>query len=150
MKKFLLDFLRRGLVACGLGPVVLAFLYLILQHQAAVEILTVNQVCVGIFSLTALAFIAGGMNAIYQIEQLPLMVAILIHGGILYISYLGTYLLNGWLEWGVAPVLVFTGIFILGYFVIWAIIYTIIKKRTASLNEKLKQRQQSSQGNATG
>ena len=150
MKKFLLDFLRRGLVACGLGPVVLAFLYLILQHQAAVEILTVIQVCIGIFSLTALAFIAGGMNAIYQIEQLPLMVAILIHGGILYISYLGTYLLNGWLEWGVAPVLVFTGIFILGYFVIWAIIYTIIKKRTASLNEKLKQRQQSSQGNATG
>ena len=150
MKKFLLDFLRRGLVACGLGPVVLAFLYLILQHQAAVEILTVNQVCVGIFSLTALAFIAGGMNAIYQIEQLPLMMAILIHGGILYISYLGTYLLNGWLKWGVAPVLVFTGIFILGYFVIWAIIYTIIKKRTASLNEKLKQRQQSSQGNATG
>ena len=150
MKKFLLDFLRRGLVACGLGPVVLAFLYLILQHQAAVEILTVNQVCIGIFSLTALAFIAGGMNAIYQIEQLPLTVAILIHGGILYISYLGTYLLNGWLEWGVAPVLVFTGIFILGYFVIWAIIYTIIKKRTASLNEKLKQRQQSSQGNATG
>ena len=150
MKKFLLDFLRRGLVACGLGPVVLAFLYLILQHQAAVEILTVNQVCIGIFSLTALAFIAGGMNAIYQIEQLPLMVAILIHGGILYISYLGTYLLNGGLEWGVAPVLVFTGIFILGYFVIWAIIYTIIKKRTASLNEKLKQRQQSSQGNATG
>ena len=150
MKKFLLDFLRRGLAACGLGPVVLAFLYLILQHQAAVEILTVNQVCVGIFSLTALAFIAGGMNAIYQIEQLPLMMAILIHGGILYISYLGTYLLNGWLVWGVAPVLVFTGIFILGYFVIWAIIYTIIKKRTASLNEKLKQRQQSLQGNATG
>ena len=150
MKKFLLDFLRRGLVACGLGPVVLALLYLILQHQAAVEILTVNQVCIGIFSLTALAFIAGGMNAIYQIEQLPLMVAILIHGGILYISYLGTYLLNGWLKWGVAPVLVFTGIFILGYFVIWAIIYTIIKKRTASLNEKLKQRQQCSQGNATG
>ena len=142
MKKFLLDFLRRGLVACGLGPVVLAFLYLILQHQAAVEILTVNQVCIGIFSLTALAFIAGGMNVIYQIERLPLMVAILIHGGVLYVSYLATYLINDWLEWGVTPILVFTGIFVFGYLAIWAIIYSIIKNSTDKINEVLKKKQQ--------
>ena len=142
MKKFVLEFLRRGLIACGIGPIVLAILYLILQQAAALETLSVNQVCIGIFSITALAFIAGGMNAIYQIERLPLMVAILIHGSVLYISYLGTYLINGWLEWGVAPVLVFTGIFILGYFVIWAIIYAIIKRNTARLNEILKKRRQ--------
>ena len=100
MKKNVLEFLRRGFVTCGFGPIVLAILYLILQHQANLETLTVNQVCLGIFSLSALAFIAGGMNVIYQIEKLPLMVALLIHGGVLYISYLGTYLLNGWLEWG--------------------------------------------------
>ena len=88
MKKFVLEFLRRGLIASGIGPIVLAIVYLILQQTAAVETLSVNQVCIGIFSITALAFIAGGMNAIYQIERLPLMVAILIHGGILYISYL--------------------------------------------------------------
>ena len=142
MKKFVLDFLRRGLIACGLGPIVLAFLYLILQQSAAVETLTVNQVCIGIFSLTALAYIAGGMNAVYQIERLPLMVAILIHGGVLYISYLVTYLLNGWLEWGVTPILAFTGIFVLGYLLIWAIIYSIIKKRTDRVNEILKEKQQ--------
>ena len=143
MKKNILDFFRRGFVACGFGPVVLAVLYLILQHKAEIEVLTVNQVCLGIFSLSALAFIAGGMNVIYQIERLPLMVAILIHGSVLYISYLVTYLLNNWLEWGVTPILVFSGIFILGYLVIWAIIYCIIKKRTERLNEILKQKQQS-------
>ena len=68
--------------------------------------LPVSQVCVGIFSLFFLAFIAGGMNAIYQIEQIPLMWAILIHGGTLYISYLATYLINDWLEQGIIPVLV--------------------------------------------
>ena len=113
MKKFILDFLRRGSVACGFGPIVLAVLYLILRQSADLMTLTVNEVCVGIFSLTGLAFIAGGMNAIYQIERLPLMVAILIHGCVLYISYLGTYLLNDWLEWGVMPILVFTGIFVI-------------------------------------
>ena len=143
MKRFIIEFLRRGLSACGLGPIVLSILYLILQRSAALETLTVNQVCIGIFSLTSLAFIAGGMNAIYQIERLPLMVAILIHGGILYISYLVTYLLNDWLEWGAAPVFVFSGIFVVGYLVIWVIIYSITKARTASLNEKIKQKQRS-------
>ena len=137
MKKHILEFIRRGLAACGFGPIVLAVLYLILQHQGVVQILTVNQVCLGIFSLSALAFIAGGMNFIYQIEQLPLMVAILIHGCVLYISYLLTYLLNSWLEWGAVPVLAFTGIFVLGYLVIWAIIYSIIKKKTQTLNKML-------------
>ena len=142
MKKNVLEFFRRGFVACGFGPIVLAILYLILQHQAAVETLTVNQVCLGIFSLSALAFIAGGMNVIYQIERIPLMIAILIHGSVLYVTYLGTYLLNDWLEWGAIPVLVFSGIFILGYLAIWAIIYSIIKKRTQKLNEILKEKQQ--------
>ena len=83
------------------------------------------------------------MNVIYQIERLPLMVAILIHGGVLYISYLGTYLLNGWLELGRTPILVFSGIFVLGYLAIWVVIYSIIKRRTERLNEILEKKRQS-------
>ena len=143
MKKFVLEFLRRGLIASGIGPIVLAIVYIILQKTAAVETLSVNQVCIGIFSITALAFIAGGMNAIYQIERLPLMVDILIHGGILYISYLVTYLLNDWLDFGVLPIIVFSTVFVVGYIVIWAIIYSIIKRNTAKLNKMLKEKQQS-------
>ena len=141
MKRIILEFFRRGLIASGFGSIVLAILYLILKHQANVETLTVNQVCLGIFSLSALAFIAGGMNVVYQIERLPLMVAILIHGVVLYITYLVTYLINDWLEMGATPILVFSGIFILGYLAIWAIIYVIIKKRTERLNVILKQKQ---------
>ena len=141
MKKFVLDFLRRGLIAAGIGPIVLAFVYLILQQASAIETLSVNQVCIGIFSITALAFIAGGMNAIYQIERLPLMVAILIHGGILYISYLVTYLLNDWLDFGALPIIVFSVVFVVGYIVIWAIIYSVIKRNTEKVNKMLKQKQ---------
>ena len=142
MKKHMVEFFRRGLVACGFGPLVLAVLYLILRRAGAVETLSVEQVCTGIFSLSALAFIAGGMNFIYQIERLPLMGAILIHGGVLYVSYLATYLVNDWLELGILPILVFSGIFVLGYVVIWAIIYSIIKRNTDKLNEGLKRSQQ--------
>ena len=144
MKKFVLEFLRRGVIASGIGPIVLAIVYLILKQSAAIDTLTVNQVCVGIFSLSALAFIAGGMNAIYRIERMPLMTAILIHGGVLYVGYLGTYLLNDWLDFGVIPIIVFTAIFVVGYIVIWAIIYSIIRRSTAKLNKKLKIKQQNS------
>ena len=141
MKKFVLDFIRRGLIGCGFGPLVLAILYKILESQGILETLTVHQVCMGIFSISALAFIAGGSNAIYQLERLPLMVAILIHGAVLYGSYLVTYLLNDWLEWGPVPVMVFTGIFVVGYLAIWAVIYCISKKNTAKVNALLKEKQ---------
>ena len=146
MKKIILDFLHRGLVACGFGPIILAIVYLILQNQAAVETLTVNQVCIGIFSLSALAFIAGGMNVIYQIERLPLMVAILIHGVVLYISYLVTYLFNDWLKSGGTSIFVFSVIFVLGYVIVWVIIYSITKKRTERINEILKKKQKHEDG----
>ena len=142
MKKYVWEFARRGLVSCGFGPLVLAIIYLILHHTIDLQTLPVKEVCTGILSLFALAFIAGGMNFLYQIERLPLMLAILIHGGVLYLSYLGTYLLNGWLDKGWMPILIFTGIFLLGYLVIWAIIYSVNKKNTDKINQLLKDKQQ--------
>lgn len=140
MKKFALDFLRRGLVACGFGPIVLAIVYLILNKNGVVDVLSVGEAATGIFSLTALAFIAGGMNAVYQIERLPLMLDILLHGGVLYASYLATYLVNNWLETSMIPILAFTGVFVVGYFAIWAVIYCVIRRRTKRINEILNQK----------
>ena len=143
MKRFISVFVLRGLVAMGIGPIVLAIVYSILRHAVAIDTLTVSQVCTGIFSLSALAFVAGGMNAIYQIERMPLMSAILIHGTVLYVGYLCTYLINDWLDIGMIPIIVFTAIFVVGYIVIWAIIYSMIRGKTAKLNEMLKEKQRS-------
>jgi hypothetical protein len=145
MKKILPDFLRRGLASLGFGPLILAVVYLISGRCAGVQTLTVEEVVIGIFSLSALAFVAGGMNAIYQIEQLPLMKAIALHGSVLYVSYLLTYLLNGWLQQGWMPILVFTAIFIAGYLAIWAVIYFVIKRNTEQVNAILKKKQQNIQ-----
>ena len=141
MKKIFWEFIRRGLMACGFGPVILAVLYLILRYNGVVETLTVNEVCTGIFSISALAFIAGGMNVIYQVERLVLTHAIFIHGCVLYINYLATYLLNGCIEWGITPIGVFSGIFVVGYIAVWAIIYFVTKRNTKKLNDILEQKQ---------
>ena len=141
MMKILKDFLMRGMVAAGFGPLALAALYLVMARHGGIEELAVSDVCTGILSITALAFLAGGMNAIYQIERLSLMATITIHGCVLYGGYLATYLVNGWLEQGRGAILVFTVIFIAGYLAIWAVIYWITKRNTERLNEILKQNQ---------
>ena len=142
MKKIFLEFCRRGMIASGFGPIVLAIVYLILDYHSSIELLTVNQVYIGIFSLSALAFIAGGMNVVYQIERLPLMYAIFLHGIVLYVVYLITYLINDWIVWGLTPIFVFTGIFVFSYIVIWVFIYTITKKNTDKINQILIKKHQ--------
>ncbi len=138
MKKFWKEFLFRGLICAGGGPVVLAIIYGILGATGAVESFSPNEVCMGILSITILAFIVAGMTAIYQMEQLPLPTMILLHGGALYIAYIITYLLNGWLKRSPIPILIFTGIFLVGYALIWAIIYWVEKSKTEKLNKLLR------------
>lgn len=138
MKKFWKDFLLRGLICAAGGPLVLAIVYGILSATKTVEIVSTGEVCTALFTIIALAFIAAGMTAIYQMEQLPLPIMILLHGGALYIAYLITYLLNGWLQNQFIPILVFTGIFLAGYAIIWLIIYFVEKAKAEKLNKMLK------------
>lgn len=138
MKKFWKEFLLRGLICASGGPVVLATIYGILGATGTVQAFSPKEVCLGIFTITMLAFIAAGMTAIYQMEQLPLPIMILLHGGALYIAYILTYLLNGWLQKSPVPILIFSGIFVAGYSLIWFIIYRIEKAKAEKLNKLLK------------
>lgn len=138
MKQFWKDFLFRGLVSAAGGPLVLAIIYGILGATGEVTSLTPREVCLGILSITLLAFIVAGMTAIYQVEKLPLASAILIHGGVLYATYLLIYLINGWLQKGIIPIMVFTGIFLVVYILIWMVIYCTERAKIRKLNEMRK------------
>ena len=138
MKKFLKNFLLRGLICAAGGPLVLAVIYGILGVTGTVEAIPATQACLGIVTIALLAFIAAGMTAVYQMEQLPLPIMILLHGGALYVAYILTYLINGWLQNSLVPILVFTGIFVVGYALVWLIIYLVEKEKTERLNELLK------------
>ncbi len=140
MKKFFKEFLLRGLICAGGGPLVLAIIYGILGAAGTVEAFSPREVCMGILTITLLAFIAAGMTAIYQMEQLPLPIMILLHGGALYIAYILTYLMNGWLQNSLTPILIFSGIFVAGYALIWLIIYCVTRVKTEALNKKLKEK----------
>ena len=139
MKQFWKEFLIRGLVACGFGPVILAIIYGILGATGTVQTLTPAEVCKGILSITLMAFIAGGVTAVYQFEQIPLFLAILGHGVALYLDYLMIYLVNGWIAQGITPLVVFTLIFVVGYALTWLMIYILTSKGTTRINRMLSQ-----------
>lgn len=138
MKKFVSDFILRGLLAAAGGPVVLAIVYGILGQAGIVDTLTPAEVCKGILTVTLLALTVGGMTAIYQVERLPLVSAILIHCGVLYMVYILIYLINGWLKNQLVPIAIFTAAFILGYALIWLCVYLSIRAKTEALNRKFR------------
>ncbi len=138
IKKNYKQFLFRGCLSMGCGPVVLAIVYAIIQLCGGDVLLNGFEVALGILTITGLAFIAGGITVVYQIEELPLSYGITAHGIVLYIAYAAVYLVNGWLKSGPVPFIVFTLIFILGYLFTWGIIYLVTRKNTEKINEKLQ------------
>lgn len=137
MKKFWKNFALRGLAAAVGGPVILAIVYGILGATGAVQVLSPGEVCLGIITVTVMAFVAAGITAIYQSESLPLGLQILIHAAVLYADYLFMYLLNDWIPKDWAAIGIFSGTFLVGFALIWLVIYLSIRKKTAKLNTKL-------------
>jgi uncharacterized membrane protein YvlD (DUF360 family) len=121
-----------------MDPIILAIIYAILGASGVTQSIDIYEAALAIISIAVLAFIAAGITVIYQIERLPLLYAILLHGLVLYADYALIYLLNGWLNDGMLPFLIFTACFFAGYALIWLIVYFSIRKKTDELNRHLK------------
>lgn len=137
MKKYILEFVKRGLMAAAGGPVVLAIIYFVLGATGTVTALSPHEVSLGIVSITLMAFIAAGITMIYTMESLALPMAILIHAGVLYLDYLLMYLLNSWLPRNAIGL--FSVIFFAGFVLVWVIIWLCIRAKTKKLNAKMQQ-----------
>lgn len=135
-------FFHIGAMTAGGGPLILALIYWILSASGQIGALSVSEVVLGIVTSIFLAFISGGISVIYCIETLPLMWASLLHVTVLYLDYLIIYLVNGWLNCSLLPILIFTGIFMTGYFIIWCFVFLSIQNSVKKMNAKLKKENQ--------
>lgn len=140
MKIYIKEFCKRGLIAFGFGPIVIAIVYLSLEWSGVCDALSLSEVAKQIILVSVMAFLAAGITVVYQIEKLPLPIAILIQATVLYIDYISAYLINGWIKSALVPIAIFTVAFILGFALIWCIVYIVTKKHTKSLNEQLKEK----------
>jgi hypothetical protein len=137
MNKFVKNFLQRGLVFGGLGPIMLGIIYAILEKVIPGFTLGGYQVLVAIVSIYLLAFIQAGASVFYNIEGWQMAKSLLCHFGILYVAYLLCYVVNSWIPFSFDVIMIFTGCFAVGYFLVWGIVCLTVKNTVARLNSKI-------------
>ena len=138
MNKYLKMFLHRGLVFGGFGPVILGIIYAVIQSKDANFSVNGFQALVEIVSIYLLAFVHAGASVFNQIESFSVPKSLLCHLSVLYVAYVTCYLVNNWIPFDANVLLVFTGIFLAVYFVVWVTVVTVIRITSRKLNEKLK------------
>ena len=134
MKAFLKEFVKRGSMFCGGGPLIVAIIYMFLP----VETVGVSHIVTEILTSLLLAFIAAGISAIYTVEKIPYPTAGLIQGSVLLADYLTIYLINGWIPVTWQSITMFVTIFVAAFLTSSLIIYHSIKVQIEKLNKQIK------------
>ena len=138
MSKYVKEFFHRGLIFGGFGPIILGIIYLIISKTVESFSLSAKEVLLGIVSIYILAFIQAGASVFNQIEEWPIPKSLLFHFLSIYLAYALCYILNSWIPFVPEVLLIFTAIFVVGYFVIWIIVYMCVKAASKKMNKKLR------------
>jgi len=137
MNRYLKEFFHRGLIFGGFGPIVLGVIYAIVEASVADFSLSGMQVLVAIVSIYLLAFVQAGASVFNQIEHWSLPKSLFCHFGLLYLVYVGCYLLNDWIPFNKNVLLIFTAIFVAVYFAVWITVFVSVKIASKKLNRKI-------------
>ncbi len=138
MSKYAKEYLIRGLMFGGFGPIIAGIVFLSLHLSKADFSLTGSSVFLAILSTYILAFVQAGSSVFNQIEEWSVAKSTGIHFLSLYIVYIACYLVNSWLPFSWGVIAIFTGIFIFVYFAIWITVYLILKNASNGLNKAIK------------
>ena len=138
MNKYLKEFLHRGLMFGGFGPIVTGIVFFIIEKTVDGVSFNATEVLLAIVSAYLLAFIQAGATVFNQIEDWPLPKSLLCHFVSLYIAYSGCYLLNSWIPFEPMVLVIFSVAFTATFFIIWLIVYLSVKTVSRKMNSKLR------------
>ncbi len=138
MNKYVKEFLHRGLMFSGFGPIIFGIIIFIVSKTTDSFILEAGEVLIGIVSTYLLAFVHAGASVFNQIEHWGIGKSLLCHLSTLYVAYSICYVINTWIPFEPKMLLLFTVIFMVIYFVVWGIVYFTIKATSKKFNAKLK------------
>lgn len=137
MNKHLKSFLHRGLIFGGFGPIVTGIVFLILGATLEGFSLTGFEVFLAVISTYLLAFVHAGASVFNRIEHWGIAKSVLCHFAVLYAAYTAVYLCNSWIPFEPLVILIYTGIFVLTYAVIWLSVFISTRATKRRLNERL-------------
>lgn len=138
MNKYLKEFLHRGLIFGGFGPIVAGIVYAILEKTIAGFSLGGTETFLAIISTYLLAFVQAGATVFNQIEDWPMPQSLFCHFVTLYVAYSLCYILNYWIPFEPMVLLIFSLIFAATFFLIWGIVYFSVKSMSKKMNSKLR------------
>ena len=137
MNKYVKEFLNRGLIFGGFGPVVVGIVFAILQYTVEGFSLGGTQVLLAIISTYLLAFVQAGVTVFNQIEHWSTVKSLLCHFGSLYAAYSVCYVANSWIPFDPMVLVIFTAIFVVMFFVIWTVVYLSVRAASRKFNKTL-------------
>ena len=137
MNVYVKNFLHRGLLFGGCGPIVAGILYFVLSVTLPSFTLSGKEVFMAIVSTYLLAFLQAGASVFNQIEHWSVPKSLLCHFVTIYVAYSACYLLNTWIPFKPMVLLIFTVIFVVSYFIIWLIVYLAVRSVEKRLNKQL-------------
>jgi hypothetical protein len=138
MKRNLIKFIHRGTIFGGFGPIIIGIIYLILSFTLDNFSVTGAEIFTAILSTYLLAFVHAGVSVFNEIESWSVGRSMLCHFSVLYVAYSLCYLINSWIPFDITVFLIFTGIFIVSYLIVWLTVFIIVKRTGRRLNDSLK------------
>lgn len=135
MKKHVIEFLKRGMLFGGFGPLMAGVVYLIISIYTEFTLSPV-EVFLSIISTYLLAFIQAGASIFNQMDM-PILKTMALHFSFIYIANVSCYLINSWIPFKWEVIIIFTAIFLITYLIIWLVIYLIINNTTKKMNKQL-------------
>ena len=138
MNKYVKEFLHRGLMFAGFGPIVFGIIVLCISYFDGVAEHSALLIFSGIVTTYILAFVQAGATVFNQIEHWSVPKSVFCHFGLLYVVYSLAYIANSWIPFKVEVLGVFTVIFVAVFFLVWGIVYLAVKSTGKKFNEKLK------------
>ena len=137
MNVYLKKFLQRGLMFGGFGPIIAAVIYFAISQSTPSFSIGGVGMLLAVVSTYVVAFLVAGASVFNQIEHWSLARSLLCHFSLYYIAYVTCYLVNAWIPFSWNALLIFTGVFVGGYALVWIIVYLCMRHTGKKLNEKL-------------
>ena len=138
MNRYVKEFLHRGMMFGGFGPITAGIIYYVLEHTLAGFSLGGSEVLIAVVSTYAVAFLQAGASVFHQIESWSPLRSLLCHFSVLYIAYVSCYLVNTWIPFDPMALLWFTMVFLVIYLAVCVTVVVSIRLVSRKLNKTFR------------
>ena len=108
MNKYVKEYLKRGLIFSGFGPIIVGIIYLCVEGSGVDLKLNAQTVFLAIITTYIIAFVQAGSSVFNQIESWSKAKSLFFQMTSIYVVYVGGYLINNWIPFKIEVIIKYT------------------------------------------